>query len=247
MEFTETIGLKFEGNGIKPSAVKASEIAELIKSFEASVLALAKRDDPQINEDLVNISFDEIKESSLVLRLKPHIVAAYSATILLAGSFNNNYYDEFSKSTLENLRVFTRFAKRHNCEGFFVKGEEKLASFNKDTEINYSDKGTVSGETTVYGEVTRAGGDKPRVTLKINDDYTLSFDINKEIAIQLASNLYKEVGITGKARWDKRSFKILEFYPKEVIFLEEHPLTETFDELSAFFSKEDLDNFDLII
>jgi hypothetical protein len=247
MENTETIGLKFEGNGIKPSSVKASEIADLIKSFEATVLALAKKENPEINEDLVNISFEEIKESSLSLLNKVHVSAVYGATILLAGAFSNNNFDDLSKTTLENLKVFTRFTKRHDCTGFIYKGVEKLASFNKDTDVKYSDKGTISGETTIYGEATRVGGDNPRVSLKINNDYTFSFDVNKEIAIELASNLYKEVGLTGKARWDKRTYRILEFYPKEIILLENEPLSKTFEDLSLYFNNEDLDNFDLIL
>jgi len=247
MQNEETIGLKFEGNGITPNTVKASEIAELIKSFEASVLALAKRDNSDVNEALVNISFEEIRASSLGLWLKPHIPAIYLATVALASSFNSNNFDNFSEPTLENLRVFTRFTKRHDCEGFIYSGSEKLAAFNKDTVINYSEKGTISGETTIYGDVTRVGGDKPRATLKMNDDYSFSFEVNKEIAIQLAANLYKEVGLTGKARWDKKTYRLLEFFPNEIILLEKETISKTFKELSSLFSKEDLDNFDLIL
>ncbi len=247
MEIIEPINLNFEGNGIKPSAVKASEIAELIKSFEASIIAIAKKQYPELNEDLVNLSLEEIKEGSLLIKTIPHIVAVSAAVSILGSSFKNNNFDDYSEITLKNIKYIASFAKKHDCEGYIYHGKEKIASFDKNTNVRYSDKGTVSGETTIYGEVKRAGGDNPRVSLRINGHYNFSFDAPKDITVQLAANLYKEIGLIGKARWDKYNYRILEFSPTEIIFLNEESLKESFDNMSEFFSREDLDNLDLII
>ena len=247
MEASETIELKFEGNGVKPSTVKASEVAELIKSFEASLLSVIKRDDPTFNDALVYVSFEEIKDKCLLLKLKTHFIAAATAATVIGTSFSQKSFDDYPQTTIEDLRELTKFAKRHDCYGEIIRAGERIAIFDKNTEVSYSEKGTVWGETTIYGEVTRAGGENPKTTIKINDEYTLSFDVSKDIAIKLAANLYKEVGLVGRAKWNKRSYKVLEFKASDVIILEDQPITKTFEELSNLFTKEDLDNFDLII
>ncbi|OIQ65550.1 hypothetical protein GALL_528900 [mine drainage metagenome] len=247
METTETIELKFEGNGVKPSTIKASEVAELIRSFEASLLAVLKKDDPGFNDAIVYVSFEEIKDKCLLLRLKPHFIAIYAAATIISTSINEKSFDDYSITTIEDLRALTKFAKRHDCSGEILQDGKTLASFDKNTEISYSDKGTIWGETTIYGEVKRAGGDNPTTTIKINDDYKITFDVSKEVAIKLASNLYKEIGLIGRAKWNKKTYRILEFKASDVIILETEPITKTFDEISQLFTKEDFDNFDLIL
>lgn len=91
---------------------------------------------------------------------------------------------------------------------------------------------TIKGQTTIYGEVRAAGGDKnPRATLKINDEYTISFDVKKNVAEQLAAHLYNHVGLKGTAKWDKNTYKILGFKVDSVIIIEHKSLIDTFRDL----------------
>jgi hypothetical protein len=83
----------------------------------------------------------------------------------------------------------------------------------------------LSGETVIYGEVRKAGGDNPRATIIVNNDYSASFDVKKEIAIELAKNLYKDVGLKG----------ILDFKAQSVVLLDYRPLSDTFLELNQLF------------
>ncbi len=233
----EQIELRFEGNGIKPSKVRASEVATLIASFERSILAIVREEHPELSEDFVFISFDEIKESSLALKCIAHkpqlyVAPAYSK---LTVAFVNNNFNSLPNESIEDLRVIQRFAKKHACDGVFLKNGERLASFNSEVDISYNDEGIVKGETTIYGEVKKAGGETPRVQLKINDSYTISFEVKKDIAVHLASNLYKEVGLKGIARWDKKTFKILDFKAEGIIEVQENTLVDAFKELNTLF------------
>ncbi|WP_207430587.1 hypothetical protein [Sabulibacter ruber] len=232
------VELKFEGNGIKPSKVKASEVAELVTSFEAAIYAIIKAQHPSIDDSQVLISFNQVQDQSLSIKclanIAKYVLPAYA---LIASSFNSEQYSTLPSTSVENLRKITRFSKKYECEGVLIQDGKRLAQFNKDTEIVYKDAGTSRGDTTIYGTVLKAGGDTPRVTLKIDDDYTVSFEVSKAIVIKLAENLYKEVGLIGNAKWDKRTYKVVDFRAESIIFLEQATIQETFKELGQLYSK----------
>lgn len=242
-EDQEIIEIKFEGNGIKPSKVKASEIAELIKSYETSIVSLIKREYPELDEDFVLLSFDQIDDKSISIKCLAHKATQYviPAYLLLTTSVASGNYNQLPQEAVEGLRCLTRFSKKHNCDGNFIQNNQRLASFHPDTKITYSNENVIKGETTIFGEVQRAGGVDPRVTLKINNEYTISFDVKKEIAIQLAGNLYKDVSLLGIATWDKKTYRVLDFKAKAVSSIREHNITETFKGLNKLFGKH-LDN-----
>lgn len=242
---TEIIELKFEGNGINPSKVKASEVAELISNYERAIVSLVKHTHDEVSDDFVLISFEQIENKSLSLKCVAHkakdlVVPAY---LIITGCFNNNNFNSLPHDSIKGLRGLTSFAKKYNCDGVFLKDDERLAAFNPDSKISYSNEGIIKGETTIFGEVKRAGGEEPRVTLKINNEYSLSFDVKKEIAQQLAGNLYKEVALTGIAKWDKTSYKVLDFRATEVSKIRDEKLSTTFKDLGRLFGNY-LDNID---
>lgn len=231
------IELKFEGNGIKPSKVKASEVAEMIASFENALMAVIRQQHASIDESEVFISLDQIEDKSLSLRYVANRAREFvlPALLTITTSFANNAYADLPPSAIEDLRRITKFTKRHDCSGVFIDAGERLVTFDKDTEIVVSEDAFLRGDTTIYGEVLKAGGDTPRVTLKIDDDYTVSFEVRKDIAIRLASNLYKEVGLQGSARWNRKTFKVVDFRADSVIFIEQASLTDTFAKLGKLF------------
>src|SRR4028118_1337747 len=88
------IELKFEGNGIKPSKVKASEVAELIASFESAIVSVIKQQHAAINDTEIFISFEQIEDKSLSLKCLAHRAREYvfPALLTIAASFSNNAY-----------------------------------------------------------------------------------------------------------------------------------------------------------
>ncbi|HEY5392362.1 MAG TPA: hypothetical protein VIJ57_09630 [Hanamia sp.] len=248
METGEIIELRFEGNNIKPSKVKASEIAELIIAFEAAIQEIVKEKHPEISEDELLISFDEIKNSSIGLKSLAHQVKyVLPAFELVTASFQTNNFNSLPNSSIEKLRKFTLFAKKYACDGALYRNGIQEATFTQNTAISYNDKGTSKGETTLYGEVQRIGGEKkPRVLIKINNDYNISFEVKKSIAIELASFLYKLVGINGFAQWDNNTYKILTFTANHIITTGQKSLSATFQELSTYY-EDNLNNLDSIV
>jgi hypothetical protein len=236
----ETIELRFDGNGIKPSKVSASEIAGLLISYERAITSVIKANHPEVTNEYVFLSLDEVKEGSLSLKFSAHLAVKYvlPAYALITTSFETQDFNQLPNSSIEDLRVITGFAKRYKCDGHFIKNGQSQANFDQYTEIAYNDSEIIRGETTIYGEVLVAGGrNNPRATLKINSEYTISIAVKKYIAKQLATQLYNEVGLKGIAKWDKRTYRVLDFSVDSVVILEEKTLTGTFKDLSALFGE----------
>ncbi len=232
---TKIIELKFDGNGISPFCVKASEVAELLVSYERSLLSVIKEHHPGVGEDDLFVSFKEIVEGSLSLKYVAHKADTYVLPALqeITKAFQLQNYNHIPNHCIEDLRVLVRFTKRHNCSGYFISNGENLASFDGKTEVAYNESQIIKGETIIYGEVQAAGGKKtPRITLRINNDYLLSFEVKKETAKQLAAYLYGEVGLKGIAKWDKKSYRVLDFKVESVLVLEQKTLKETFKDIS---------------
>ena len=231
---TEIIELKFDGNDIKPSKVKSSEIAALIVSYERAITTIIKSEHPEIDDDFVFVSFEEIKGSSISLKLIAHKAKNYviPALFLISTAFETKNFNQIPNTSIEELRSIQRFAKKYKCDGYFIKNGERLAAFNQYTDVSYNELETIKGETTIYGEIQVAGGKiNPHVHIRINDDYTISFEVEKELAKQLASQLYNDVGLTGVARWDRKSYKILDFKIDKLIILDDEKIENTFIDL----------------
>jgi len=238
-ENTASIELKFEGNNIRPAVVKASEVAELIKSFEGALEAVIRESHPEIKEGFVLISFDQIKHESLSIKCIAHKAKEYvlPAYIAITTAFSTNDFNNLPFSSIEELRTITRFSRKYLCDGAFISDGNRVANFNTETDVSYSKNNVARGDTTLYGEVLKAGGETPRVQIKINNDYTISFEVKKEIAIYLATKLYQEIGLKGNARWNTQSFKILDFKAESVIDVPKGDLRNSFKELNKLFGE----------
>lgn len=243
---SEIIGLKFDGNGIKPSAVKASEIADLIKNFEFAVSEVLQVEQQDYSETFVYLSFDEIKENCLTLKLKTHRAAVLAAYLTITTAFQTNNFNNLPKDSLEKLRSFIRFTKKYNCSGTFTQNGDSITTFSKTTDIKYRDEEFLWGETTIFGEIRKAGGDNPRVNFIVNNDYPINFDVEKDFAIELAKNLYKNASLKGRAKWDKNTYRVLDFKAESVNYIENVSLTDTFETLQNLFSNH-FQNFNDVI
>ncbi len=234
---TKIVELKFDGNGINPTKVKASEIAELIISYENAITNIIKTNNPEISDDFVFLSIDQIQNQSLTLRhlanqAKSHVLPAL---FTIASAFEQNNFNQIPNSSIQDLRVITAFTKKYQCDGWFIVDGKTIASFNQDTDVAYNQSTTFRGDTVIYGEIKGVNEKiNTRSTIRINNEYNLSFDVSKDIAIQLGSQLFKEVGLRGNARWDKKTYRVIDFRVDSVIVLGDKTISDTFSELGVF-------------
>lgn len=218
-EQDDILELKFDGGGINPAIVKPSEIAQLVDSFERAIVAVIQQYNPEINTDAVLFSFDTINNESLDLRFTLRKVNSIvvSSYLLITTSISTGDYSKLDNTAISSLRVFPKFSKKYDCIGYFNRNKETLTTFNANTDISLNKSRTIKGETTIYGQLIDAGGEKPNVHIKINGDYILIFDTSELNAKKLAQKLYEKVGLTGLATWDADTYEILSFKLNDIL------------------------------
>jgi hypothetical protein len=106
-----------------------------------------------------------------------------------------------------------------------------LGRLDNDTKIKITNSNLLSGNTTIYGELFDAGGKTPNIHIKINDDYEVIINANKDIVKELAGKLYEIVGLKGYASWDIKTSKIEEFELHSIIDYRPGNVKESFKKL----------------
>ena len=238
-ESNDILELKFHGNGIGPDTVKPHEIAELIISFEKSLLYTIKQEHPEIDTQHLLFSFHRVDDKSLdiifkTLKVKEVVFGSYS---LIASAITTSNYNKLNSDTIESLREITRFTKKYDCLGQFKHNDQSIATFNKHTEVVFDKSNELKGETRIYGVVVRVGGESPTVHFRVDNDYKIVIDVKEEIAKRLASKLYEQVGLIGTATWDYKSYKVIGFKVSVIVEIDEKPVKESFKELRKLIGK----------
>jgi hypothetical protein len=82
----EIIEMCFRGEGITPDNLKASEIADLITSYEDALLSIIARNNPEINLEEVFVSLIGIEENSVHLKFKPKVFSVVLAAAIVINS-----------------------------------------------------------------------------------------------------------------------------------------------------------------
>lgn len=240
----EILELKFEGNGINPTKVRPSEIAQIILDFEKAILGALGGAYPVVNTKEPLITFESIKNESIGLRFTTNRQAAPAAIRKLitktyekiTSSIENGDYSSLPEETVSSLKSISKFARKYNCNAGFKRNGRQLTSITPKTEIKSNKNNFLKGDTTIYGELVDAGGDNPNIHIKINNDYTVIIDTDKKRAKELAARLYDQVGLKGSAKWDILTSKIIEFKLYDILDYSPGNLKETFDELKKITS-----------
>lgn len=222
---SEILELKIEGNEINPKAVRPSEIAALLKDFESALLATIKFEHPAIDTNEVLVTFDNIKNESIGLFFSPNttrsaqevksfLIASY---ISLTTSISKNDYSHLPNEAVQALKGISKFLKKHDCSANFKFNGEHLSTINSQTDIKLNKPAYLKGDTTIYGEIIDAGGDNPNIHIKLNDDYIIIIDADKEKVKFLGGKLYTFIGLKGLAKWDVQTSKIIDFKLYDII------------------------------
>lgn len=213
----DILELKFEGNGINPSAVKPHEIAELILGFEKSLLATIKENYPEIDTASLLFTFEEIKNESLGLRYKSVPLASHPQNIVLSSflfissAISSGNFNRLNRETISGLRVITKFSKKYDCGGSFRRNDEVVSTFSPTTEIVVDRQKLIKEQGTIYGKLIDVGGENPNVHIKIDENNTLIFSTSEANAKKLAPKLFEKVTLSGEIKWNPATLEIIDF------------------------------------
>lgn len=229
----QTLEMKISGAGIKPGMMRARELGEVIGAFEDMIAAYVTQENPKLNKESIVIALTRIEAGSIGLKFSPNLEElTIPAANAVTDAINRNDYSQLPAGSINALRTIAKFTKRHNCETEFRvhNGAARLlATISPETEIPADSP--FRGETTVYGEVTRVGGAAPKVQFRTLEGELLYCETSREIAKEIGSRLYSQVGLRGTAAWNARTLKIESFYIEEIIAYEETAATDAFAKL----------------
>lgn len=239
-----TVEILLTGEGMSPGKVRSKEIAEVIDSVEEMIASMVIHDHPELKKESIIIGLKSIRPGSIGLEFSPNLIElTLPATRRITKSITENDFGALPSNAINSLRKLSAFTRRYKCNAeFFTQNGslEALAIITPETKI--PDIYPLSGETTIYGEITRVGGAEPKIQFKTLDNKIIYCSTSREIAKKAGVKLYTKVGLYGLAEWNSESFEIENFNVIDISDYEEVPLSEAFDELANLIG----DSFDSI-
>ncbi|MGG6263870.1 hypothetical protein ACQ4M3_11085 [Leptolyngbya sp. AN03gr2] len=245
-----TVEILLTGEGISPGKIRSKEIAEVIESVEDMIASVVIRDYPELKKEVVVVGLKGIRQGSIGLEFSPNLVElTLPATRRITQSIAENDFGVLPSSAINSLRKLSAFTKRHQCNAEFLTQNgnlESLAVLTPETKI--PDVYPLSGETAIYGEITRVGGSEPKIQFKTLDSKIIYCSTSKLVAKEAGIRLYTKVELRGFAEWNTETLEIEDFYVTGISSYEEVPMLQAFEELShligdAFDKIDDVDSF----
>lgn len=240
--------LRFTGVAdIKPQAVRASELAEIITAFEAAITNTVIARDPALKREQLVVPLVALTDQSIGLVFAPNLPdLTLAAATRIAEAIVHNNFTTLPIATLKPLRTLLWFVRAYRCiaELRVVRANQvQVAALTPETQIQAAS--TLRGETVLYGEVVRVGGVEPKVEIRTLQGKTLFCPTTTAIAVQLAGRLYQQVGVYGEAEWNVETLEIEEFSIQQVSPYGKIPLHQAFTQLresanSVYDAQEDV-------
>jgi hypothetical protein len=227
--------LSLSGEGIYPESIRASELAEILKSIEKTVTSIAVQKDPSLNLDEFIVGLVQISKSSAKLAFassKPSIAKSSFENVSKAVSEGKVY--TLPNMAIEEIGKIADFSKKKGCIIAFRPDLEKepLAFIEPDIDLGLQKIPTYSGDTVIFGKLERIGGATPKARLRISDREVVSCTLTHDLAKSLATKLYEHVGLSGKATWNSATWAIVSFNVQSISHYRGGSIKEAFQELS---------------
>jgi hypothetical protein len=234
---SETLKIKFTGNGIDPTKVTANEFAKVVAAYEDALLAVLKKNHPA-RAGIDFISVVEVRHSSLEILNQPHSLEVIESANELNTAIKTRKTHRLPFEAVEGLVVFQQFVNKFNCVAILngVEGVE-TAEITVESNIKVTEELYFKGETTVYGKIIRIGGSEPKIRIQTDNGKYISVVTTKKNAKELSPNLYSKIGIRGVGKWRKDNNELVELKAKNFVVLSDLPLTERLKGLSNLLGK----------
>ncbi|WP_353571956.1 hypothetical protein [Candidatus Albibeggiatoa sp. nov. BB20] len=208
------LSIKLVGDDtVSPASLSASELADIISSYEKSLISeIERNNDTALDNKPPIVSLVRIEKGSIQLGFYSDCPCTVPAFYTITTAIVNKNFNTLSDKTVSCLNKIKQvIEKRAMSANFYVEhNATPLATISADTEI--IQKITyVTGETTLYGKITRVGGNDPVVRLEVDANNIIHCKVEKNLAIELANYLYQRVRLIGEAKWNMSDYSIKAF------------------------------------
>jgi len=230
------IQVKLAGSDLSPLNVNARDVGRLITAVQDMLAAIIAHENPDLGlaENQVVIGLAEIREGSYLMGFATiYLAPALLAYRTITESIENGVFDNLPQRVIDaliDIRTITRIYGRP-VEFLLQNGTSaKLAQIDRDTKITNTPK-VIKGGTTLYGRVTKVGGENPpRAKIVFLDGTELNCHITQsndyQVARELGQRLYDTVGIRGRAAWNVRDMSLIDFTIESVLPYRAKPIMD---------------------
>ncbi|MEM9214631.1 MAG: hypothetical protein AAGD25_09820 [Cyanobacteria bacterium P01_F01_bin.150] len=230
-----TIKIVLSGTDMQPGNIRSKEIAEVIESIEDAIAATVISKNPEFRKEDIRIGLKRIHEGSIDLEFSPNrLELTLPATQKIAKSIRDNNFSDIPHASISSLKKISAFTRRHQCNAELATCNgmiESLAILTPDTEI--PDTHSISGETTLYGEIMRVGGAEPKIQFRTLSGQIIYCSASKDVVKRAGMKLYTEVGLNGTAAWNSETLEIDTFHVTGISDYQEGSLVEAFEAFRA--------------
>lgn len=235
------IEVRLIGEHLMPERISARDTGALIAAVEQMIASVVARDNPAlgIDESEVVVGLAAVQAGSYVLQFQtPYVTEAASAWAKIGSAISQGAASLPVKS-VDSLKTIRKATRKYNAVTEFWEyngASTKLATIDAHTPIQV-ETATLKSRTTLYGRITRVGGeDPPRARLRLIDGQIMICNITRRdtlrIARQLGARLYEMVGVRGTAQWDIRDLSLQYFVIEELTPYESTSLNKALDTLA---------------
>ncbi len=212
----------FDNEGkIKPNTICASDFINLVTSIKNIISDLIPEESESLKQE---ISIVSILDESLGIDFQVPDNKVFDDAI---NSLMLGVEDGFNANHKKNITPIQTFIKKNSGAKFQISAENKTSRIvsNEDPIVTHESEPEIIHGYYLLGELINIGGkDEKDIPAKIKDSANnkiISCKVkDKNLAIDLAHNLYKKVGLYGIAELKENilnSFEIEEFFVKEAL------------------------------
>lgn len=240
MDWKPLLETHFEGGDVAPGRVRSKDIADLIMAIEdlISIMVTDRHSNIEINGESIVVGLSAINPGSLAMCFdtNDHELSSAAADDVKV-AFDSNRVGTLPLEARKRVGKIIAFNKRYgcSCKTSLLNGHKtEIFQLTPDTEIPYTPG--ITGETTLYGHITRVGGsEKPRIQFKTIQGQLMHCDASKEIAVKAGKLLYDSAALKGVAEWNLETKSIEQFSITEILEYKETSISDAFSLLSKRF------------
>jgi hypothetical protein len=231
----KTFELKLQGKDLVPSELSVHELTDLLLAIERAVVKTALHSQQGLDEDETYIALVGVAEGSTTLRFTSALPATSNAFLQIGNALSSRSYSELPSPAIEALREISDYSEeREAIIGFYSSDNSHphlLAEIRPDVDLKLPLVDVVHGTTTVYGKLTRVGGNPPKARITLLNGEAISCFVSEKLAKRIGNRLYEVIGLSGDAKWDADDYALLSFKAHDIAPYEETTLQQAVKEL----------------
>lgn len=223
-----TFDIAFTETPIPVESISSNDLGEMIGEVETAVALVAAKMHPEIDAEKVRVGLIGVKPKAVEYTFASTTPDVIGAIDQIIASLDARSYQSVPARALRSLKGIDAFRRELGAGIQWSRdGSTRMARINQTDDLELPELEILSGETVIYGQLTRAGGTPPKLRLRLQDGTPLSVITTEALARSAGGLLYEPIGLRGRAEWDVNSATVISFRADELLPYRQKSAVET--------------------